>query len=305
MHKLKIAGVAGFTFHIDTTQKRKDSLKDLNEKDHNALRQKFADMVFAEGGITCSFNQTVSEKTLDQIPATIDWAKKNPHKVHTAVFILYREPSMISNFSFFFNGEMKEADDSYNDTDFGGNTVLKTQDLVNQIRNSNPLYEPGGYLNGSVDPECMKWTLAVRYSTRKKTLEFAGPKFMKVVQQTSHLFRDRWLSYSSPKFLNKGRLSMLLFRFIDKQSRHALWNYIKNPLGIFQRAYLQSFAFIQPLGVLADGQMNMCDGCPDMTVYNGNLYWSCRFEEIKEQGVFATAVPKTKISKSEIKKEFA
>jgi len=44
--------------------------------------------------------------------------------------------------------------------------------------------------------------------------------------------------------------------------------------------------------MMADGRANMCDGCPDMTVHNGQLYWSCRLEEIKTYGCFVHAVPK-------------
>jgi hypothetical protein len=35
----------------------------------------------------------------------------------------------------------------------------------------------------------------------------------------------------------------------------------------------------------------MCDGCPDMTVYNGELVWSCRMEELKKFGCWVRTVP--------------
>jgi hypothetical protein len=38
----------------------------------------------------------------------------------------------------------------------------------------------------------------------------------------------------------------------------------------------------------------MCDGCPDMTVHEGRLAWSCRLEEPRAFGQFVTAVPKDK-----------
>jgi predicted phosphohydrolase len=40
--------------------------------------------------------------------------------------------------------------------------------------------------------------------------------------------------------------------------------------------------------------MNMCDGCPDITVHDGKLYWSCRLEEIKEHGAFVSCYPAAK-----------
>jgi TPP-dependent indolepyruvate ferredoxin oxidoreductase alpha subunit len=49
---------------------------------------------------------------------------------------------------------------------------------------------------------------------------------------------------------------------------------------------------IQPIDVLPDGRTSMCDGCPDMTVHEGQLRWSCRLEEIKDYGCFLQACPK-------------
>ncbi len=36
---------------------------------------------------------------------------------------------------------------------------------------------------------------------------------------------------------------------------------------------------MQPVDFLQDGRQNMCDGCPDMTVWIEQLVWSCRMEE--------------------------
>ena len=38
--------------------------------------------------------------------------------------------------------------------------------------------------------------------------------------------------------------------------------------------------------------MSMCDGCPDITVWNNELVWSCRLEEQIKFGCFVRAVPK-------------
>jgi hypothetical protein len=37
----------------------------------------------------------------------------------------------------------------------------------------------------------------------------------------------------------------------------------------------------------------MCDGCPDITVHNGELVWSCRMEELKQFGTFLRTAEKT------------
>jgi len=71
------SGAFGFTFHIDTSQIRRDSQGTV-ESEHDALRLKFAQMLAAEGGLTCSFNLTVSSATLDQVPGVVQWAQRHP-----------------------------------------------------------------------------------------------------------------------------------------------------------------------------------------------------------------------------------
>ena len=37
--------------------------------------------------------------------------------------------------------------------------------------------------------------------------------------------------------------------------------------------------------------LSMCDGCPDITVYDDKLVWSCRMEELINFGDWVRAVP--------------
>jgi len=67
---------------------------------------------------------------------------------------------------------------------------------------------------------------------------------------------------------------------------------VRNPFRVFQRLHLQSVTFIQPVDLLANGAQDMCDGCPDMTIHNGKLVWSCRLEEQLEYGDWVQTVPK-------------
>jgi hypothetical protein len=67
---------------------------------------------------------------------------------------------------------------------------------------------------------------------------------------------------------------------------------MRSPLRLASRLYFQSVVIIQPIDMMPDGEMNMCDGCPDITVHNGQLVWSCRLDELLRFGCFATAAPK-------------
>ena len=288
---LKKAGAFGFTFHIDTTQKRRDSHAD-DELGHIPLRQGLAEMVAREGGMVCGFNQTVSETTLDQIPAIVRWAEKYPDIINTMVFILFRTPGMSANYDFYAFGKKVNLYETYIKTSWGGVKNLKAGDCVAKIREADPLYEPAGYLCGSIEPNEMKWTLATRIANRSRTLGYTSPKFMEFVQNFHHKHYGTWLSYASKALLAAGRSTLLFLGWGDPQMRKALFRFLFDPTAWFRRVHLQNFAIIQPVDLLADGRMSMCDGCPDMTVHNGQLYWSCRLEEIKKYGTFVTAVPK-------------
>ena len=296
LRRLKRAGVYGFTFHIDTTQTRHDNAA-MKEVDHNSLRMKFAKMLDEEGGISCSFNQTVSENTYGEIPEIVKWASNYPGIIQTMVFILYREPAMTPQFDHYVGGKKIDMSESYSDTGWGGSKILKAQDIVDKIREEQPAFEPSAYLNGTVDPDSMKWLIGMRVAQKDKTLGYVSANFMRAVQHFSHFFRSKWLSYSNPAMMAAGKMTMAIFFLWDKEMRKSAWNFfkhvLKNPLNLFRTVHLQAFTIIQPIDYMEDGRMNMCDGCPDITVHEGELYWSCRLEEIKEYGTFFTAAPKT------------
>ncbi len=303
---LKKAGVFGFTFHIDTTQKRRDSQANT-EQEHIALRQKLAELVYKEGGIACGFNQTVSEQTLGQIPDIVRWAEKYPDMINTMVFILFRTPGMSANFDFYAFGKKVDLYETYIKTSWGGEKNLKAHEIVAKIREADPEYEPAGYLNGTIEANDMKWTLATRIANKKKTFGYTSPKFMEFVQTFHHRFFGTWLSYASPALLHAGRSTLLFLGWGDKAMRKALFRFLLDPTAWFRRVHLQNFAIIQPVDLLADGRMSMCDSCPDITVHEGKLYWSCRLEEIKKYGTFVTAVPKpgVKMGREKEKKQAA
>ena len=89
LQELKKAGVFGFTFHIDSKQGR-PGWRDKNELEMNELRLQYAKMLADEGGISCSFNSTVYEDTMQYIPGMVKWAQDNIDIVQVMVFILYR-----------------------------------------------------------------------------------------------------------------------------------------------------------------------------------------------------------------------
>jgi len=289
LHKLKEAGVYGFTFHIDTTQKRRDSAA-RTEGDHNALRLKFARLLAEEGGIACSFNQTVCADTLDQVKDTMAWAQQHPDIVHTVVFILFRTPELTGEFEFYANGKRVDLGKTYEKPEWGGDSLLVAKQVVAKLREVDPDFEPCAYLGGTEDPLATKWLLASRLASTERGFGYVGAKFMEVIQAGHHVFTGKWLSYTSPKQNRMGRLTMTLFSLVDSRVRRIFKRYLaglfRSPRSALKRVHLQTFTVIQPIDILPDGRTSMCDGCPDMTVHEGQLRWSCRLEEVKEYGCF-------------------
>jgi len=138
--------------------------------------------------------------------------------------------------------------------------------------------------------------LGGRLGTKGKIYGYVGSKTIEIIQTFHHLFKNRYLAYSSPKETRKGRSMMLLSPF-DKKVRKTLGKFIKNPLNLLKRLHYQSVMIIQPVDILEDGRQNMCDGCPDITVWEGKLVWSCRMEEQFKYGLNLQTYPKDLMEK--------
>ncbi|HEV8538047.1 MAG TPA: hypothetical protein VGR15_03895, partial [Bacteroidota bacterium] len=79
---------------------------------------------------------------------------------------------------------------------------------------------------------------------------------------------------------------------VKQIARNYLKSVFRNPLNAFKKLHYQSVMIIQPVDFLENGYQNMCDGCPDMTLWKGELVWSCRLEELKNFGCWVRTVPK-------------
>jgi hypothetical protein len=69
---------------------------------------------------------------------------------------------------------------------------------------------------------------------------------------------------------------------------------LRDPRRLAKPVYMQSIMIIQPVDLLEDGRASMCDGCPDITVHEGELVWSCRLDERMRYGDWVRLVPRKK-----------
>jgi organic radical activating enzyme len=296
LRELKSAGLDGITFHVDSRQGR-PGWKHKTEKETNELRQTYADMVADVGDVSCAFNSTVYEDTLDQVNDVADWAARNIDKVHTVVFILFRAAHP-EKFDYYAGGRRVDVDPLVYAEGPQRRTDIQAQEIVARLRARDPRFAPSAYLNGTEKPDSFKWLLTTRVGTPERIHGYLGPRFMEVVQSAYHLARGRYLSYAAPSLFEMGRSAMLGGATFDPLAREALASWGKSvflaPWKARETLHVQSVVVIQPIDLLPDGRQNMCDGCPDMTLHEGQLVWSCRLEEPREYGCFLRSVPKEK-----------
>ncbi len=291
LRDLKKAGVYGFTFHIDTSQNRPHA-KGWSETQLNAVRLQFAKMVSEAGGLACSFNATVSETTLHEVPAMVEWAREHATIVQTMVFIMFRSPSLSGAPDLHATGCNTGMEDIYKESEWGGAKAVFAEDAAAYIRAADSAYAPSAYLNGTASPDSIKWLMANRVVLNGEVMGYTSPRFMELIQTFAHLFTGTYLAYADQRSTSFGKFAVFAAGLVDKKMRvlagRLLASMARNPANIFRAAHMQSIMVIQPVNVEPDGTADMCDSCPDMTVHEGKLVWSCRSEELKQRGAFLT-----------------
>ncbi len=305
LRELKRAGVYGFTFHIDSSQSR-PNWKDKNELELNELRLYYAEMLAEVGGISANFNATVFPHTLQYAPEMLRWAREHIDIVHNMVFILFRT-TIDTEFDYFAGGKKIDTKDLVYYGDDKNPVRLTARDIVGKIRESDPDFDPCAYLGGTKDPQSFKWLITARIGDKDTIYGYVGRRFMELVQTGHHLLAGRYLAYSNANALKHGRSVLLTMSPFDEGVRKAAKRYantlLRSPSQIASRLYFQSVVIIQPIDMMQDGATNMCDGCPDMTVHNGQLVWSCRLEERLRYGCNLTAAPIKASAKKDRQKE--
>jgi hypothetical protein len=224
------------------------------------------------------------------VPEMVKWAEKNIDIVQVIVFILYRAVNN-AKMDFYLGSKKIDMGSLVYNEEITERTDIKAEEIVEIIRGEYPDFDPCAYLNGSEKPDSFKWLLTGRLGTKKKIYGYMGRKGIEIIQAFNHLLYNRYLAYAAPKDTRKGKLMLLLSPF-DKKLKKILFSFYKNPLNIFKRLHYQSVMIIQPVDFLEDGRQNMCDGCPDITVWNGQLVWSCRMEELLNFGMNIKSYPK-------------
>ena len=292
LHKLKLAGLAGFTVHIDSHQNR-PHWNGKTEADLNELRQQCAEMIAAEGGLYTIFNSTVYPSTFKEIPDVVRWGQANIDKVQGLVFITYRTATIDTQSGVALDHAVDISKLSYTRESFSEKFVTSPE-VYQIIKETCPEYEPSGYLGGSILHTSYKWLIGATIGTKNKMLGSVGKRGMEIAQAGHHYLFGTYLAYlADPKI---GGVVFNLWPF-DAASRKAYANWwkmvLRKPAALFDRVFVQSIGIIQAPDILPDGRADMCDSCPDITYLDGKLVNSCRMDEVRLFGSFVNVVEKT------------
>jgi pyruvate-formate lyase-activating enzyme len=290
---LRRAGVRGFTFHIDSGQNR-PHMKGKTEVELNDLRLKYARMLADAGGISCAFNATVYEHTVKDVPAILAWGQKHIDIVHILVFIAYRAAPVRKGYRYMAGGREVDMTPIAYAIEEDRKLSILSNDIVDEIRTMYPEFQPCAYLNGTERPDHFKWLVTLRIGTPEKIYGYAGPKLMELSQTLHHLTKGSYLAYTHPRVLGRAK-SMLALSPLDSgiagTAGAYLHDVVRAPWKAFSPLHMQSVMIIQPADMMPNGALSMCDGCPDITVYDDKLVWSCRMEELINFGDWIRPVP--------------
>ena len=287
---LKKAGLAGFTIHIDSFQDR-PRWRGKNEVETNDLRQHYADLIHDVGGLYLVFNSTVYPSTVQYIPDMVRWAQGNIDRVHGLVFICFRTAPLEEELTY-------QRGDDYVDARFlsyaseerpdRNITSYEVHDVITQ---AVPEFDASGYLGGTWKIDSIKWLAGVMIGTKRRMYGSIGARTMELAQAGHHLLKGRYLAY-----LHESKVGGKVFwlSLFDRRVRDTFRRYwgdvLRHPARLFDSIYVQSIGVIQAPDIMSDGTADMCDSCPDMTFWNGELVNSCRLDEYRLFGGFVTVV---------------
>lgn len=295
LKNLKKAGLTGLSFHIDSTQTRPEFKKQkiAHETDLNELRLKFAKLVKKVGGLYAHFGITVTRENLEEVPDFIQWAINNSEVVNGVSLITYRGLPDMPGLEYCTE---KGHNVSLNAQSLGyaisGETMqhvanVPSQEVYAVIKKRFPGYDATSYLGGTIDHTSFKWLIGNMITNKKgKIFGAYGKKSMEAAQMFYHLFSSTYLVYPRIKMGRK----IFFMSLVDKKVRKAFKDYLlyclANPLRFFQPINAIGIGIIQGPDLLPDGNVDMCDDCPDMCVHDGKLVNSCRLDECRKFGGF-------------------
>ena len=262
---LKENGLGGLIIRVDSLSRNRKH----NETELHRIRQKYGDMVAGIKGVHLTFLCVVNKENIGEIKDVVDWSVRNHRLVDFVTFIPMRHIRFEEN----------------QETDTSKDVTL--EDITEEIAKHIPNIQYASYLNGTLSTRSIKWLQSPMIILNKKIIGFTGPSFVEFFQMTHHLIKGKYAYKFGNDRSYLNIIQVLLLSLFFKNFRKIAINFFgaifRNPINLFRRATVQLLCYIVPPGVV-NGKVEICEGCPDAILYNGELVPSCALEEIKKYG---------------------
>lgn len=293
--ELKKAGLVKFHFHVDSGMKRTGWVN-KTEIEMNELRQYYADMVYEVGKIQCGFNITIFRSTLKYLNDIVAWARNNFNKVNHISLVAFRAIPLCEMYEYMVNDKLVDVSGLQHSNSNLDEISISTLEMYEEIKKHLSDFKPATYLSGTSFPETYKFLVAIHVASYKNIYGYMGYKAVETVQIGYHYFKGRYFDFLKSPVAGK---KIFILSLIDKDIRKALINYlsafIKNPVELFRKIYIQSISLQQPNEVIS-GKSNLCDGCLNMMMYQNKLIHSCQLDEYRMYGGLLQPIVKNRIS---------
>ena len=244
---LKKVGVTEIIVHIDKFQRNSDS-----EESMNKIRHKYCEMFRKEGKVNLGFIMPLSRQNISDLPIISNFFQKNSDIINLIVFTVYKE--MLPN----------KKTESKNE--------ISMQEVASSVQDSFGLDYCANL--GKKNSSNVSWLFSLSAYAKGTLLGSFDKHFYKTIQ-------DRYYSKRKKNFItikNQPISSNKLFSWsLNKSARAISYQLIKKRI---KKVNTQVVLLIDAPDN-KDGKWDLCDGCPDAMLHNGNLVPSCLLERIK------------------------
>jgi hypothetical protein len=288
---LRRAGLHTLYLHVDAGQGR-PGWEHRTESEMNALRQQFADLLWDVGGIQCGFNVTVTRRTLAEVPEVVSWSLTNVRKVKHLSLIAFRALPCGDGIAYHREGEVVPQDRIPNLCGDPDEISITTEEIYALLEERFPRLRPCAYLGGSALQETHKFLILVAVGAGGRHFGSLGAKSVELAQVAHHALKGRYSAAGPGRIAGAALAALALF---DRSARRALGQLVVagflNPLRWLAPVHLQTINLQQPFEVCR-GEINTCDGCPNLMLHEGRLIHSCRLDEYRLFGDTLVPVPR-------------
>lgn len=288
--ELKRAGCFNLKLHIDQWQSR-PHYKRKTELELMELREHYVSLLRRVGGIDVTLGATVYRENLQYVPKIFRFAQRNIDVVSGLIFLTFRAVPTTGEVELYAGGEKVDPKQLRYRTNDATEVGITAGDVLESIRRDYPEVRASSFLGGTVKPDVPKWLMLTHIADRDESWGFVGPKTMELAQTFHHAVYGHYLTHSDRPRLGPGYFGLgIVDPAVRDGARKFARALVRRPWKLLDRTLTtQSCLILQGPDHLADGQVDMCDSCPDMCLFEGRLVPSCRLDELRKWGELANA----------------